>query len=396
MPIEEPVKGTGASRNTRPSPWPVWVDSPDEGRDQGLSISMALLVTLAVHGLLFFAIPWDRIELTHLPDPVSNPPVEIVLEPYVEELPPRFVETNPEVTPPDTPPDTHHFAAMDQVAADEVADASPDNLPASEGESPESRKIVEGDVIIEEVPYTPEGMILPPGESFRPARQTDSRTAAESTREEVPIAGPVRQEVSQAPMDLMEQVPETEEGVASIEQAGDSPEPVEIPEDRTQHFQPSDRVEVRMEEQTQTTASASGQPIPQPRPRLDFKTPPGPVMRNPGSASSMGVVAIDARFSEFGGYTQRMLEAISAQWHLLGNQSRYLSGEMGTYVVVEFVLNSEGHVSELKVLHTTSGRPATLLVQDAILSRAPFGKWTQDMVQTLGEAQDVRITFNYR
>ncbi len=396
MPTEAPVKGTKAARNIRRSAWPVWVDSPDEGRDRSLSLSTALLATLVVHGLLFFAVPWDRIEFSNLPDPVSNPPVEIVLEPYVEEEPPRFVETNPEVAPPETPPDTHHFAAMDQVAADEVAEATPDNLPATDGESPESQKIVEGDVITEEEPYTPEGMILPPSESLRPTRQPDYQTAAESAPEEVVINEPVRQEASQAPLDRVEQVPETEEGVASIERAGDSPVAVETPEDRTQRFQPTDRVEVQLEEQVQTVASASGQPTPQPRPRLNFKTPPGPVMKNPGSASTMGLVAIDARFSEFGGYTQRMLEAISAQWYLLGNQSLYLSGEMGTYVVVEFTLNSDGHVSGLKVLHTSSGRPATLLVQDAILSRAPFGKWTRDMVQTLGEAQDVRITFNYR
>lgn len=396
MPIQKPGKKRSDVRSRRIHPWPVWIDDPEASRDRRFSFSMGVLATLAVHWTIFFAIPWDKIKFNRLPEQVENTSIEIELEPLEEESPPpRFVETNPNVPPPETPPDTHHFAAMDQVAADEVAEATPDNLPATDGESPNSQKIVEGEVIVEEEPYTPEGMIIAPSEAQRPLPQTENQTAAEMAPEEM-VNEFTRQETTRTPPAFVEQTPTEEEGVASTEKAGENPEATENPQEVLQRFQPTDHVDVKLEEQEPMMAGASGQTTPQPRPRLNFKTPPGPVMKNQGSASRMGVVAIDAKFSEFGGYTQRMLEAISAQWHLLGNQSQYLSGEMGSFVVVQFVLDSEGHVSDLMVLHSTASRAATLLVQDAILSRAPFGKWTRDMVQTLGESQEVRITFNYR
>ncbi len=137
-------------------------------------------------------------------------------------------------------------------------------------------------------------------------------------------------------------------------------------------------------------------PAPKPRPRLSMKIPAGPLVDNPNAASKVGVVAAESRFSEFGAYQQRMMEAISRQWNLLG--SRYdLSSAIGSQVAIEFSLNTEGELVDCKIVFSTSTNTGTGLCEQAILSTAPYGVWTQEMVNTLGaQPQQVKIKFWYR
>ena len=138
--------------------------------------------------------------------------------------------------------------------------------------------------------------------------------------------------------------------------------------------------------------------IPQPRmrPRLSMKIPAGPLMDNNRASSNNGVVSVDSKFSEFGAYQQRMIEAISRQWNLLG--SKYdLTSEYGTFVLIEFSLNTEGELVNFRVVEASSANIGKGLCEQAILSTAPYGVWTQEMVNTLGQQpQIVRINFFYR
>ena len=145
-----------------------------------------------------------------------------------------------------------------------------------------------------------------------------------------------------------------------------------------------------------TVQPAQELPVPKPRPRLSMKIPAGPLADNPNAASKAGVVAAESRFSEFGAYQQRMIEAISRQWNLLG--SRYdLSSAIGSQVAIEFSLNTEGELVDCKIVFSTSTNTGTGLCEQAILSTAPYGVWTQEMVNTLGaQPQQVKIKFWYR
>ena len=148
--------------------------------------------------------------------------------------------------------------------------------------------------------------------------------------------------------------------------------------------------------QTSVMPSSTDIPKPKARPRLSMKIPAGPLMDNNTAASRAGVVSIDSKFSEFGAYQQRMIEAISRQWNLLG--SKYdLSSEYGSFVVIEFSLNTEGELVNFRIVTTTSTNIGKGLCEQSILSTAPYGVWTQEMVNTLGQQpQQVRIQFNYR
>lgn len=137
-------------------------------------------------------------------------------------------------------------------------------------------------------------------------------------------------------------------------------------------------------------------PAPKPRPMLSMRIPAGPLAENNSHASARGVVACDSRFSEFGAYQQRMIEAISRQWNLLA--SKYdLGTAVGTIVQIEFYLDSSGALSRFKVVFSNSTNTGSGLCEQSILTTAPYGEWTQEMVNTFGnQDQSVKITFHYR
>lgn len=135
---------------------------------------------------------------------------------------------------------------------------------------------------------------------------------------------------------------------------------------------------------------------PRPRPVLEPRLSAGPLRHQAVTANARGLVAIDSRFSEFGAYQQRMIEAISAQWYMLARQSRAIDSEYGTQVVLVFTMDSEGIVSGTKVRFTNASAAATLLCINAVESRSPFGPWTADMQRVLGVTQTVTFTFYYR
>lgn len=137
-------------------------------------------------------------------------------------------------------------------------------------------------------------------------------------------------------------------------------------------------------------------PAPKPRPMLSMRIPAGPLAENNSHASARGVVACDSRFSEFGAYQQRMIEAISRQWNLLA--SKYdLGTAVGTIVQIEFYIDSSGALSRFKVVFSNSTNTGSGLCEQSILTTAPYGEWTQEMVNTFGnQDQSVKITFHYR
>jgi len=136
--------------------------------------------------------------------------------------------------------------------------------------------------------------------------------------------------------------------------------------------------------------------VPRPRQRLSSQTLPGPLMRSNGRAAALGNLSVDARFTEFGDYLNRMFNAIGYQFILLAEYMEAAMAEISSRVIVEFKITSGGEVKDVMVVFTTAHSPATLICEDAIQSPSPYGPWTQDMVETLGEEQTVRITFLYR
>ena len=118
-------------------------------------------------------------------------------------------------------------------------------------------------------------------------------------------------------------------------------------------------------------------------------------MQSERAARRIGNIATDATFSEFGEYKQRMMEVIQRQWHLLARSSQLRPEDSPSRVHVRFILTSEGTVRSADVINTTAGAVATIITVDAVESRSPFGKWTEEMVTIYGHETEVNIQFIY-
>ena len=323
----------------------------------------ALLITILVHIVLIIWIlnAPPIVALGELPE--DAPPVEISLEPI-----PDFVETNP-AAPEATAPETNNTADSTQRSA------QPDPLPQDkgrtptlDGELPDSQKIVES--VLEPEPAT-----VPPGNR---GAQADSAKPSETPAQ------------PQTPPSPAENIPQLSEPIELPKVSADTSE------EGYARSEPPPAVQPPEQPDASQIQPPPGEPVPLPRPQVQIRRPPAPLRESVGGVSQLGVVAIDAKFSEFGAYQQRMMEAVSLQWNLLASRYNFTSRDMGTSVEVSFKLDMQGVISDFSIESSSASRAATLLCQDAVISRAPFGVWTEQMVRMLGESTPVRIRFFYR
>lgn len=145
-------------------------------------------------------------------------------------------------------------------------------------------------------------------------------------------------------------------------------------------------------------------PSPHPRPPTPRAVTPraslptgtsGLLLRNPVGVNRAGAVALDARFSSYGDYAQRMLEAIQGSWWGLIERTRFDDFASG-YVIVRFRIHRDGTITDAEVVASTVPSLAGLVCKDAILLPAPYDAWRADMVAMLGDDESVTITFHYR
>jgi outer membrane biosynthesis protein TonB len=120
----------------------------------------------------------------------------------------------------------------------------------------------------------------------------------------------------------------------------------------------------------------------------------GLLLRRPVGVSRAGSIAVDARFSNYGDYTQRMMEAIQSSWWSIIERSRFEGVTRGR-VTVSFRLHRDGTVTDAKVLGTEVTRVMTLACKDAVMAPAPYDIWRADMVAMYGESDTVTINFLY-
>lgn len=356
-------------------------EKPASRESVGLGLAATLLLHLAVYG--FFPWEWavpqpkDDVEslIVELAKPVTTPE---------QPQPQQFVPTNPDV-PQNIPDHTPNIAAQDQQASQIEPDKlGPVDESALQGEMEDAKNLVE---TREAVAMVLPRFVTPPSDARRPAEVAESRQMP-------PLPS--------AP-DFIKQEPVSEDGLASVLKPGvaEAPKPDADPEQTLIVDAISQKL---METLAQVEASVMPAPEspesetetdPRPRPRIDPLVS-GPLKKSLGGARQMNLVAANARFSEFGDYTQKVYDAVGLRWYDLVRNSQAVYDELGTMVHIKFSLDSSGHITQFKVERSSAGRVATHLCQDAVKSRAPFGQWTQDMVAALNEEEEFSIRFFYR
>ena len=386
-------------------------------RREGGSVAIGIIATLVFHILLLLLMPAEFITFVAKENSFQELQIEI-LPPLIPEIRiPEFIEANP-LANQLTPEHTTKESFQNQRAADEITDSkSKSALPYVEGEMPSSQKIVQGgqenampsreesarkvNEILERPLTQPAPLIPVETASASSAAQVAAEAQGEvkeKSEEKLPAqkgdaADPERMEDSDNGDAIQIEKSPAKEGQGEKSVKDDSKK-----FGKETQLQEKKKVE---EKQTQKSNKESPQveqalPAPKPRPSLSMRGYAGPLVDNKFRAEERGVLAVDSKFSEFGAYLQRMIEAIARQWTLLGAQYD-LSSTYGTVVIIEYFINSQGELTSIKILDSNATQTGTRLCEQSILSTAPYGEWSEEMFATFGgKEQSVRITFHYR
>lgn len=137
---------------------------------------------------------------------------------------------------------------------------------------------------------------------------------------------------------------------------------------------------------------------PQERPRLAaaaVNARQTPTIKNEFGSKNIGAVAYNAKWSAYGEYLQRLIDAVQGQWERLILRSAFYPTS-GALVKVVFRIDATGAISEVVRVEGSGGELAQRLCVSAITERAPYGEWTDDMTAVLGTEQELTFTFHYQ
>jgi outer membrane biosynthesis protein TonB len=113
-----------------------------------------------------------------------------------------------------------------------------------------------------------------------------------------------------------------------------------------------------------------------------------------GGVERRGRIAFDTKATPFGQYDAEFIRAVEQAWHNLleNNQISQRSGR----VVLEFKLNSDGRITNMKVDGNEVGEILGMLCQRAVQDPSPYPRWPADMRRVIGSnTRDIRFTFYY-
>jgi len=290
-----------------------------------------------------------------------------------EKDPFRFVETNT-AAPENIPDKTTNFSNRNQQSAQEVAatEKDPENRPTVKGqdEIKNDMAIVSGDMAPPQLPNvtTPE------------KTQDDAQERAEqkARAEQVPLSG----------FDKTEGL--SEDGIATNIAKSKNP---------TNHAQ--EALEGAPDAKDPTgglvNVAQTQRALPKERPRLSsVSLNRTTILSNrPSGVTNIGILGMDARWSEYGEYLNELIEIVQMSWYNILRESR-VSPPRGSHVVVTFKINPKGETEIVKVEDFGSGKQAVFSCQNAITYPQPYRKWTEQMVAVLGDSQELTFSFYHQ
>lgn len=354
---------------------PAQTSLSEEGRKNPVIIGV--ICTLLFHILLFLVaplLPVDRLSGSHsnldaIAAAKKNKTFDFELAPAeVQPDPMKFVETNPDA-PANEPDKTANFSNRNQQTAQEVAatEIDPEKRPSVKGreDMDKNSAIVAGDSSppqdAEAAPVTPE-------------TQAEQQQVAQQAREaQVPLSGTDKSEGT------------SEDGIASNKSTSDTP---------TNHAAEALEGATDGKGANGGLISSLQSSKPQPKPRPKLRQARQNILSNQiAGTTNVGVIGIDARWSEFGDYMQELIEIVQAQWYSILRDSK-ISPQPGSHVYITFKLNSNGEVLVIKE-EDTAGKPGTYACLNAIQERQPYRKWTDQMITILGHDQTITFSFYY-
>jgi hypothetical protein len=340
------------------------------------SIIIGLIAVLLVHSILFVTAPYLlRGDVAHATlrkhaaprqFNIEIAPNEFVNPPPKPPPPNRYVEANPNA-PDNVPDQTNNFSSQNQQLAQEKPDPNKhDDTPKLTGKK---------DVMSDQ---TVSGQLTKPQDSAQPVPKVD--TAAKT------MSAPKQ---AQDPLSGFEKMKEGTDGFGS--NIGTKPDITKPMPDKVDGAKDAPLVEG-----ADSTMPAIDPKRPRARPVLNqVHTRPAVFQDNDFGTSNIGPVAYSAKWNSYGAYLHKMMEAIQIQWDRILIDSR-TEPPSGTSVTVKFTLNSKGKVTEIMDVENNSSEQGKQSCLTAITMTAPYGEWTPDMIQMLGDSQDLTFVFYYQ
>lgn len=346
------------------------------------AIAIGVFCTIVFHVLLFLLAPYfpvDKLTGHHSNlDTIANrqnKSFDIQLEnpePKPQPDPFKFVETNPDA-PENEPDKTNAFSNRNQQSAQQEApkERDPENRPSVKGQDAikNDSAIVSGDFAKPQ-----DGANVTP--MTTPTPVTEQQQQAQQARaEQIPLSG----------FDKTEGL--SPDGVATNiakDNKARTNEAKELIEGARDGKAPDGSLT-----NTQVTAT---KPQPKPRPRLT-QARQNVLQNRLSGTSNIGILGIDARWSEYGEYMQELIEIVQRSWYAILENSK-IAPKSGTHVIVTFRLNSSGEVT-IQSVEETAGKPGAYACQSAITERQPYRKWTDQMIAVLGNEQSITFSFYY-
>ena len=347
----------------------LWADP--ESRPVIIGIAAVFFVHLFLFAVAPYVMRTDVISLAakkHASPPQFNieiSPDEFAKPPVVAPPPTKFVEANPNA-PDKIPENTNNFSSKNSQLAQEKPQLDQHNdTPKLDGKKNiESNQVVSGQLAkpMDAVPAPPE--VAQPQKTQQVARQMQN-----------PLSG-------------FEKTTKGDDGFGS--NVGTVPDQAK-PVDRKVDGSPDSK----SEEGAVNAIPAIDPRHPMARPQLNnTQTRPAIFKDNQFGTKNLGAVSYDAKWSEYGAYLHKMLEAIQYQWDRILIESQ-TSPPPGSMVTVKFTIDSKGKITDIGVLESTSSEQGKQSCPAAITLSAPYGDWSEDMIKVLGNSQDITINFYY-
>lgn len=286
--------------------------------------------------------------------------------------PMKFVEVNPDA-PENEPDKTNNFGAQNQQAAQEQkAKVTGGDRPEMEGRKDiESSQVVSGRLLEQQPPPEP---FVPP----QPETKVAEKASQATQRERNPLPG-------------FEKFIGTNPNNYGSNGAKIAPHPEDLKE----------KVDGSPNVNNETAGTAGSSVVvdrnhPRPRPQLERRARPALFAENKIGTANIGPAAVDARWSNYGVYLQKMMEAVQMHWEKMIIEGRTYPAS-GSVVTVKFIMDSDGVITRvLSVEGGMSGPQAEGYCVSAITRASPYGKWSEDMVAALGKQQEMTFAFYYQ
>jgi membrane protein involved in colicin uptake len=107
------------------------------------------------------------------------------------------------------------------------------------------------------------------------------------------------------------------------------------------------------------------------------------------------VPSLDVKATPFGAYDAALVSAVTQRWYDLLDSQQFAMDRNGK-VTLQFHLNYDGTVTDMKVAQNTVGDLLGYVCEKAVSDPAPFAKWPSDMRQMVGENyREITFTFYY-